>query len=199
VFNSLVDATSGPWFYALIFAIAYLDSFFPVVPSETMVIAGGVLAGSGKLELPYVLLAAATGAILGDNFAYLLGRQFGERVANRLFRGERARRTLKWVETQLDDRGGMLIVVARFIPGGRTATTVTCGIVGFPWPSRFVPFTVLGGVGWALYAGIIGYVGGKSFEQQPWKGLVVALVIAGSVAVAIELVRHFRRRRDAPA
>jgi membrane protein DedA with SNARE-associated domain len=195
MFEALVDAISGSaWAYPIIFAVAFLDSFFPIVPSETAVITGGVLAGSGDLDLPLVLVSGAVGAFLGDNFAYLLGRTFGERLSNRLFRGKRAQRTLKWVHDQLEERGGMLIVIARFIPGGRTATTVTCGIVRYPWRRRFVPFTAIGGVGWALYAGLIGYLGGKSFEEEPWKGLLIAFAIAGGVALAIETVRHFRRR-----
>lgn len=196
MFHSLVDAiSSSAWAYPIIFAVAFLDSFFPVVPSETVVITGGVLAGSGGLRLELVIVAAALGAWLGDNFAYLLGHLFGEPLERRMLRGERAQKTLRWVRRQLEERGGELIVIARFIPGGRTATTMTCGVVGYPW-RRFVAFSAAGGVGWALYGGLIGYLGGRTFRDQPWKGLLIAFAIAGTVTLTIELVRHFRRRGE---
>ena len=67
MFESLTDAISGSnWAYAIIFAIAFLDAFFPVVPSETAVITGGVLAASGDLSIALVLVAAAVGAVAGD-------------------------------------------------------------------------------------------------------------------------------------
>ena len=194
MFNSLTDAVSGSdWTYLVIFGIAFLDSFFPVVPSETAVITGGVLAGSGDLSIELVVLAAAAGAFAGDNFTYGLGKLFGPRLSRTLFRGRRAQSTLSWVHRALEKRGGLLIVTARFIPGGRTATAFTCGLTAYPW-RRFVVFTLIAGTIWASYAGLLGYFGGKTFEDQPWKGLLVAFAIAGTITVTIEVVRHFREK-----
>jgi membrane protein DedA with SNARE-associated domain len=196
MFESLTEAISGSsWSYAIIFGIAFLDSFFPVVPSETAVIIGGVYSAAGNLSIALVILCAATGAFLGDNFTYGIGHTFGERVADKLFRGKRAQRTLGWAERALQERGGMLIVIARFIPGGRTATTFSAGLLGYPW-RRFLVFTAIGGTGWGLYAGLLGYLGGRTFEQDTWKALLLAFGIAGAVAVTVEVVRHFRRRGD---
>lgn len=195
MFNSLTNAVSGSdWTYLVIFAIAFLDSFFPVVPSETAVITGGVLAGSGDLSIELVLVAAAAGAFAGDNFTYGLGKLFGPRLSRTLFRGRRAQSTLSWVHRALEKRGGLLIVTARFIPGGRTATAFTCGLTEYPW-RRFLVFTLIAGTIWASYAGLLGYFGGKTFESQPWKGLLVAFAIAGTITVSIEVVRHLRERR----
>ena len=195
MFKSLTDAVSGSdWTYLVIFGIAFLDSFFPVVPSETAVITGGVLAGSGDLSIELVLVSAAAGAFAGDNFTYGLGRLFGPRLSRTLFRGRRAQGTLSWVHRALEKRGGLLIVTARFIPGGRTATAFTCGLTEYPW-RRFLVFTLIAGAIWASYAGLLGYFGGKTFENQPWKGLLVAFAIAGAITVSIEVVRHLRERR----
>jgi membrane-associated protein len=195
VFQSLTDAISGSgWAYAIILGLAFLDSFFPVVPSETGVITGGVLAAGGDLSIELVLVAAAAGALAGDNFTYGLGKLFGDRLSRTLFRGKRAQRTLSWAERTLEERGATLIIAARFIPGGRTATTFTCGLTGYPW-RRFLFLTLVAGIGWALYAGLLGYFGGKTFKDQEWKGLLVAFAIAGAVAVTVEVVRHLRSRR----
>jgi membrane-associated protein len=192
MFGSLTDAISGSgWAYAIIFAIAFLDSFFPLVPSETAVITGGVLAAGGDLSIGLVLVAAAAGAFTGDNFTYGLGHLFGDRLLHRLFPGRRAQRTMSWVQRMLEERGTTLIVVARFIPGGRTATMFMCGLTGYVW-RRFVLLTLVAGTGWALYAGLLGYLGGKSFKDEEWKGLLLAFAIAGTVAVTMEAVRRLR-------
>jgi membrane-associated protein len=192
LFNSITIAIgSSGWAYPLIFVVAFLDSFFPVVPSETAVITGGVLASQGELSIELVLICGAAGAIAGDNFTYSLGRLFGERLSNKLFRGERGSATLAWAKRMLDEHGPTLIIVARFIPGGRTATMFTCGLTDYPW-RRFFAVDVIGGCGWALYAGLLGYLGGKTFEHQTWKALLLALGIAGAVSLVIEGVRRLR-------
>ena len=70
-FNQIADWVSGAWWsYFVIFGVAAVDAFFPLVPSETVVILGGNLAASGDLSLPLVMVAAAAGAIVGDNICY---------------------------------------------------------------------------------------------------------------------------------
>ncbi len=195
MFNQVVDQISGSgWSYVLVFALAYLDALVPVVPSETAVMTAGVLAGSGRMNLPAVVALAAAGAFSGDNTAYLIGRRYGDRAKKRFFSGEKARKRIGWAEGQLQERGGELIVVARFIPGGRTVVTLSAGVLRMPW-RRFALFDAIAGLSWALYASLLGYFGGKAFEHQPWKGLLLALGIAFAVTGAIELVRWLRRRR----
>ena len=74
MFDSLVDAVSSSnWTYLLLFAFAFGDVLFPLIPSETAVITAGVLAATGELSLGLIIVCAAAGAILGDNTAYLIG------------------------------------------------------------------------------------------------------------------------------
>jgi len=190
-FTHLVADSSG-WAYVIIFAFAYLDVLVPLVPSETAVITAGVVAAAGDLSLALIIPLAATGAFLGDNTVYLLGRRFGERATKRFFPGEKARRRMEWADEQLRERGGELIVVGRFIPGGRTAVALSSGTLKYPW-RRFVMFDAAAALIWATYSALLGYYGGKTFEG-PW-GLVLALVIAFSVAGGIELTRWLLRRR----
>ena len=197
-FTQLVADASG-WAYAIVFLLALLDALVPVVPSETSVITAGVVAASGDLSLPVVIVAAGSGAFAGDNTAYLLGRRYGTRVEKRFFSGEKARKRIAWAERQLTERGGELIVVARFIPGGRTAVTLSAGLLRFPW-RRFALFDAVAGVTWACYAALLGYLGGRAFEHAAWKGLLLALGIAFAVAGGVELVRwYLKRRRGKPA
>ena len=196
--EAFTDFVSGsPWTYAYLFAVAAIDAFFPVVPSETSVIAAGVLAASDDLVLLLVILVAAGGAILGDNISYFIGRSVGHRIAERFFSGERRKR-LDQAERQLAQRGGYLILVARFIPGGRTAVTLAAGTLEFPW-RRFIAWDVAAGIIWASYASLLGYFGGRTFEESPLKGLALAFGIAVAVTAIVEVVRWVRRRRTPTA
>jgi membrane-associated protein len=196
VFESIVDAVSGSdWSYFVVFLIAMLDAFFPIVPSEATAIAAGVVAGTGGLSVELCILAASLGAFVGDNISFGLGHFLGHRVERRFFKGEKAQKRLHWAQRTLDDRGGYLIVVARFIPGGRTVTTFTAGFVEtFPW-RRFLVFDAIAAAIWGSYTVLLGYFGGRSFEEEPWKGLLLAFGIAVAVTVVVEVARWLRHRR----
>jgi len=192
-----VSNASG-WAYLIVALLAYFDALVPVVPSETSVITAGVVASTGDLSLAPIVAAAASGAFLGDNTAYFIGRRFGARINERFFSGEKARKRTEWAQQQVSERGGELIAIARFIPGGRTVVTLSAGTLGYPW-RRFVLFDAAAALGWALYASLLGYFGGHAFEAAPWKGLLLALGIAFSVAGAIEVVRWYLRRAAKPS
>src|SRR5438309_9061224 len=192
-FTSLVAQASG-WAYLVVMLFAVVDALIPIVPSETAVITAGVVAADGHLYLPLVIVAAALGAFAGDNLAYGLGHRYGDGVQKRFFQGEKAAKRLDWAKRQLDRRGGELIAVARFIPGGRTAVTLTAGLTRYPW-RRFAFFDAIASVIWATYAALLGYFGGKAFEGEAWKGLLLALGVAFAVTLAIELVRWAMARR----
>jgi membrane-associated protein len=200
VFNHFTDlvADASGWAYLIVFLLAFLDALIPIVPSETAVITAGVVASAGDLSLAIVIPAAALGAFSGDNTAYLIGRRFGSRATERFFSGEKAQRRVEWANDQLRERGGELIVVARFIPGGRTVVTLSAGTLRFPW-RRFVVFDAIAALVWALYASLLGYFGGKAFEDAPWKGLILAFAIAFAVTGGVELIRWMLRRRRARA
>jgi len=197
-FDRIADWVSGEWWaYPVIFLVAAIDAFFPVVPSETVVIVGGNLASSGDLVLPLVILAGAAGAVLGDNISYGIGAWVGEHTVKRWFSSEKSQRRLEWAERMLDERGAYIIIIARFIPGGRTAVTFSAGYIPtFPW-RRFIVYDVVAGVIWASYAALLGYFGGKTFEDRPWLGLLIALGIALTAGLLVEAVRHLRQRRVA--
>jgi membrane protein DedA with SNARE-associated domain len=191
-FTDLVAHASG-WAYAIVFALAVIDAVFPVVPSETAVITAGVVAAAGDLSLALIISAAAAGAFAGDNLAYGIGRRYGAWATRRFFSGTKAQQRLDAAKRQLDHRGGELIAVGRFIPGGRTAITLTAGLTRYPW-SRFGLFDAIAGVVWAAYGALLGYFGGRAFEQQAWKGLLLALGIAFAVTLGTEAVRFVLRR-----
>jgi membrane-associated protein len=180
--------------YLIAVAIPALDAVLPVVPGETVVIALGVAtAGSTDPRIALLVGCAAAGAFLGDTLCYVLGRRFGPAVQRRFFATARGRRAQAWAERSLARFGPQLIIVCRFIPGGRTAVTLTCGLTGYP-ARRFAGAAAVAAVIWALYAFLIGRIGGRAFADNPWAGLAVAFGASIVISLAVEAARRLRRR-----
>jgi membrane-associated protein len=186
---------SSPVSYLVAILVPALDALIPVLPSETAVIALGVAtAGGADPRIAVLVGLAALGAFLGDNAAYLVGRRFGPAVSRRVFAGERGERRRDWARRSLARYGILIIVACRFIPGGRTAVTLTCGLIGYP-RRRFVLGTAVAGILWASYAFLLGRIGGQAFEGRPWAGLLVGLGLTVAVSGVIEAIRRIRRQQ----
>jgi membrane-associated protein len=189
-------AMDSPWIFAALFAFAALDAFFPIVPSESLVITAGVFAANGEPNLVGIILAAAAGAFVGDHISYFIGRTAGERLMKRAKPG--SKKAAAWARGHklLEERGGAILVVCRYIPGARTAITLTSGAVAYRLRS-FSFFDAIAALSWGAYSAMVGYIGGEAFEESPWKGLALGLGIALSVTFAVEVIRHLRRPRTA--
>jgi membrane protein DedA with SNARE-associated domain len=184
--------------YLVVLALAALDVIFPVLPSESVVILGGVLAWQGRLHPAPLIVAAMAGAVAGDHLSYSIGRwtqrgrpRPGRRGDRRLGKAERLQ---VWAARQLERRGSSLLVVARFVPGGRTASTFMAGRTAYPL-RRFTPPVVTAGLLWASFATVLGYVGGEAFHEQTLLGTGLGMLIALTFAGLLELVMSRRERR----
>ena len=185
--NNFILSTAGsPWVYIGLFACCLIDGFFPPVPSESLVVALASLALSGAgVNIWLIIPAAALGAFLGDNFAYLLGRWIGtERFA--WMRRPKARRSFTWARQELEKRSVSLILVARFIPVGRVVVNLTAGATGFP-RRRFVFLTGISGVVWAAYSVAIGALAGAWFSEHHLLGVVVG--VSGALVLGLLIDR----------
>ena len=192
-FNWLEHYSGSPWFYLAIFSIALLDSVVPIVPSESLVIIGGVSAGLHELHWSLVIVAAATGAFAGDNISYQIGHRFSNSLRKRYERSAKGQRRFHWAHDQIKLRGGELLITARFIPGGRTLLTLSCGITNQNrrW---FVKWIAVATPIWAMYGTLLGFIGGRSFQDNHTKAFLVAFSIAIGATITLEIVRHLRHR-----
>ena len=189
----LEDVSAEWWFLLVILGIAYFDSIIPIVPSETTVILGGVAAGAGDQNLLLVIAAGALGAFLGDNTAYLIGRRFAPWIERRAATRPKTANRLSWAHDQIQKRGGLLLITVRFIPGGRSALTLSSGITHQPW-RWFASWVAVAALIWATYAAGLGAIFGQTFSDNHTMAFLLAFGAALAVTGVIELVRHLRGR-----
>ncbi|WP_406284093.1 DedA family protein [Embleya sp. NBC_00896] len=198
--DPIMSFTQSPWAYLIVALTALLDAMLPILPSESALIACGVFATVGGFSpnLFLLILAGAIGAFVGDNLTYAIGR-WAEPFANRhMLKGERGKRARERAERWLTERGGVMIVVGRYIPGGRTAVSLVAGMVEYPI-ARFRMFTAIAGVTWATYGVLLGFWGGAAFKDSPLKGIAAGLAAAAVLTLLVELIRRLVTARRRPA
>lgn len=196
--NTLIEQNAAAlWVLPALFLLATFDAVLPPVPSESVVITLAAFgAATGSPHLIALGGAAALGAFVGDNLTFHLARHARlrelrhsprQRIRNAFLRGER----------ELDRRGGIAIVIARYIPVGRVAVNVTAGAGTFS-QRRFVLLSGLAAVSWATYSVAIGALAGHWVEQNTLLGAVGGIVLAGSLGLVVDrlLQRSQRSQRS---
>jgi membrane-associated protein len=191
--DHLMPLISSPWLYLIVFLAVAVDGFMPVTPSEAVVIGLGALSATGAPNLVALAAVVVAGGMVGDRVAYWLGGQAGRRVRN----GRLAAAKLK-AERMLHRNGAPAILVARFLPYGRTASAMTAGSAALPL-RRFRLFSGLASVGWAVYTIGLGRLGGATFAHSPLLGalfgFVLGLILAGLHGMVEKRQRKQRRHQ----
>jgi membrane protein DedA with SNARE-associated domain len=187
--------TDSPLTYVVIMGMAAIDVLAPIVPAEATVTAAAVLAGQGKLNVIWIMIAAGLGAFIGDNVAYWIGRAAGRPLVERVLRGNT--KQLAAVQEQFDKRGGTFVIVGRFIPGGRTAVAIGAGVLHFSWP-QFIIYDALAAVIWSFQAALPGFVGGALIQDRPWLAMVFGFVLSAILATSIALFQRWREGQRVP-
>ena len=182
--------STSPAAYAVVFGVVAVDALIPFVQAEAVVITAAVLAAQGHLWIWLIVPVVALAGFIGDNAAYFIGRRVGCHVAGRFVR----RRRLEQAQKGVRRRGGVLIVIARFLPVGRTLTTLAAGTLEMPWP-RFARADAVAAAAWGVYASMLGYAGGASFQDSIWKPLVFSFGVALALGLATEAYRRVQKRR----
>lgn len=188
--------------YIAVFLVVAGDGVFPILPGETAVVAAAVLAAQGDLQLGWVILAGALGAVTGDSIAYAIGHH-GQGPIRRFVMRLAGQSRLHAAERMVARYGPALVFVGRFLPGLRIAVNISCGAGQMPY-RRFLLFDSLGAIVWSTQAAVLGYVAGRAFADQVWIAFVVAIGVTLLVGAAVaykerQRVRAERRRGSDPA
>ena len=193
----------GAWTYLAVPALAFLETgafVGLVVPGETAIVVGGVVAERGEVSLPVLIGLVWVAAVGGDTVSFLLGRRYGRPFLDA--HGARLRirqEQIERVERLFDRHGGKAIVVGRFVGILRALTPFVAGASRFPL-RRFLPYTAVGALGWAATFTLVGYGFSESFESAGRDASRIALTVALVVGAAVLVVgvRLSRTRRVAP-
>jgi membrane protein DedA with SNARE-associated domain len=194
VTHLLHAVSSSPASYGLVFLVVCVDALLPFVQAEAVVISAAVLAAQGDLQIWLLVPIVALAGFAGDNLCYLVGSKLGCRVTAALSRREKQRRRIEQARKGVRERGSLIVVVARFLPVGRTLTTFAAGTLEMPW-RRFLVADAIAATAWAVYACLLGYVGGASFEHSLWKPLALSLGIAALLGLLTEAYRRIQKKR----
>jgi membrane protein DedA with SNARE-associated domain len=192
----------GPWTYALVGVMAFLETgaFVGLVaPGETVVIAGGVIAGQGEIDLIPLIGLVWVCAVLGDTTSFFIGRRLGRKFLER--HGPRVKITherLEQVEGYFDRHGGKTILIGRFIGLVRALAPFIAGASGLAY-RRFLPYSVVGTALWSTTFCVLGYVFWRSFDQVAHIAGQAIFGFGLTVAVVVGIVVAYRRRDDIAA
>jgi membrane-associated protein len=192
--RSLPPAGAYSIIFALVFGEAALFIGF-VLPGETAVLLGGVLAADHRLSLTALCVLVFVAAVTGDTVGYEVGRLVGPRLMGWRRLG-RFRGRLDAGQRMLRERGGPAVFLARFTAFLRAAMPGLAGLSRMHYP-RFLAFNAAGGLVWGVGFCLIGYLAGASYERvASVVGHTAAIVFVVLVLLVI-CVWHLRRRRDA--
>jgi membrane protein DedA with SNARE-associated domain/membrane-associated phospholipid phosphatase len=187
----------GQWTYALVGVLAFLETgaFVGLVaPGETVVIAGGVIAGQGEIELVPLIGLVWICAVLGDTTSFYLGRRLGRRFLER--HGPRVKITherLETVEGYFDRHGGKTILIGRFIGLVRALAPFIAGTSGVPY-RRFIPYSIVGTGLWATTFCVLGYIFWRSFDRVAALAGQAVFAFGVTVGVIVGIVVAYRNR-----
>ncbi|RZI64790.1 MAG: DedA family protein [Variovorax sp.] len=176
----------GPWVYALLFAIVFVETgvvVMPFLPGDSLLFIVGALCGIGLMSFPIACTVLIVAAILGDQCNYSIGRYFGPKV----FQWEDSRFFNKKAFNQAhgfyERYGGVTIILARFMPFIRTFAPFVAGVAEMN-RGKFTMFNVVGALIWVLGIGTAGYFFGnlpvvrEHLEKIIWGLILVPGLIA---------------------
>lgn len=211
--ESLGSLGGTPWVYVVVSCSIVLDVFVPILPSGILVIAAATTsAGAGSAvdavdrvdvaasvhggaplaPVFSLLLCAATASVLGDMVAYRLAWRGGDRFDRAIGRSRRLTAAQRRLGSALTRGGGIVVVLARFAPAGRSVVSLGAG-VAHRTVREFLPWSALAGLAWAAYSVSLGYFGGQWLGTSWVSTAVSAVALFGAGSAAAFLMRRPER------
>ena len=188
----------GPWVYALLFAIVFVETgvvVMPFLPGDSLLFIVGALSGAGLMDYRLAAVVLLTAAVLGDQCNYSIGRFVGPKV----FQWESSR----WFNRKAFDQahhfyeryGGVTIILARFMPFIRTFAPFVAGVAHMG-RRKFSAFNVAGAVLWVLGILTAGYFfGNLAFVKQHLDKVIWGLILVPGLLAIYGVWRTGRREQ----
>jgi len=180
--------------YTVLVAIVFAESGLFVgflLPGDSLLIAAGVVAQRGHLDLKILIPLLIVAAITGDATGYTIGRRAGPllfvREDARFFK----RRYMEEARTFFDRHGGKAITISRFMAIIRSFVPSVAGAVGMPY-AKFTAYNVAGGTLWVISMTLAGYFIGEAAAKFEY--VLIGVVILLSFIPLMHFVREQRRR-----
>jgi membrane-associated protein len=182
-----------------ILVIVFVETglLFPLLPGESLLFTGGLLAAHGTLNIWVLSPTVAVVAILGDQTGYFIGRRIGPA----LFKKEDSRFFKKHYVTDshafFEKYGPWAVILARFMPFIRTFTPVVAGVSYMRYPV-FLGFDIVGGTLWGGGVTLAGYfLGNVPFVHQNLEKIILVILFVSMLPAFIAAGRGYRARRRA--
>ncbi len=189
----------APAAYALVGGLAFGEAVFLlgfILPGETAVVLGGVIASQGRVSLPVMIAIVASGAVLGDSLSYEIGRRFGPGLLSRPWFARREQ-SVHAVKRLMARWGALAVVAGRFTAYIRPLVPALAGAVGMPY-RRFLVANAVGAVTWAAAFSALGYGLGDAYSKATgpvqWGSLGVLVFGAAGMVVVHWHHRHSSNR-----
>jgi len=190
-----IIADFGPWTYAILFAIIFIETglvVMPFLPGDSLLFMAGSFAALGSLNIGLLILLLIIAAVLGDNTNYFVGRFLGHKAIKWKLRGRQLINP-KYIEKSekfYEKYGVKTIILARFVPIVRTFAPFVAGVGEMKY-SRFLPFDILGGILWVSIATLAGYwFGGMEVVKNNFELVVVGIIFISILPIIIEVIRN---------
>jgi membrane-associated protein len=196
-FNGWMDGLPSVLIYLTIAALVFSEAalFFGFLfPGETAIIVGGLLASTGKISLPLLLVISIVAAIIGDSVGYEIGKKFGPRLLE-MKAVTKHRSKVEKAQDLIRRRGAFAVFIGRFTALLRALMPALAGSAHLPY-GKFLVFNALGGITWVLTFGIGGYYAAQAMEHIAHlvgQGLAIG---AGVVLVIGLIVYSIRKHRQ---
>ena len=183
-----------------ILVIVFVETglLFPLLPGESLLFTGGLLAAKGTLDIWVLAPAVAAVAVLGDQTGYFIGRQIGPA----LFKKEDSRFFKKHYVTEshafFEKYGPWAVILARFLPFVRTFTPVVAGVSYMRYPV-YLGFDIVGGILWGGGVTVAGYfLGTMPFVHQNLEKIILGILFVSLLPALTAAWRAYRSRKRTP-
>jgi membrane-associated protein len=184
-----------------ILVIVFIETglLFPILPGDTLLFTGGLLAATGNPHIWTLLILVPLTAIAGDQTAYFIGRRIGPALFTKEDSRFFKKRYVSESHEFFEKHGPFTIVLARFVPIVRTFTPVIAGVSKMRYPV-FLGFDIIGGVAWGAGVTLLGYfLGNVTFVKNNVELMVLLIAFLSLLPAIISVGRGLlNRRKKAP-